>query len=167
MEHPECYFADDRRRRLRRSGVSSLVWPGGAISNFFRPGRAACCRRFHSSIGDKTATGIPSRVISCGPLFSVLPNNLLKCVFASCSSHESTILPSANSQPATASDQLFRATDAAPFEAALRYRTNCYPCVGCNTRNVVPPLDQTRTSASSPFATLPSSFCTSAAECTG
>jgi len=48
-----------------------------------------------------------------------------------------------------------------------RYRTNCYPCVGCNTRNVVPPLDQTSTSASSPFATLPSSFCTSAAECTG
>ena len=56
--------------------------------------------------------------------------------------------------------------NAAPFEAASARRPS-YPCVGCKTRNVVPPLDQTSTSASSPLGTLESSCCTSAAECTG
>src|SRR6266850_7683173 len=68
---------------------------------------------------------------------------------------------------------LFHSVDA--FKKKLRaahFRTRQraverQPCEGCNTRKLLPPFDQTRTSASCPCSTLPSSRDASEADCTG
>jgi hypothetical protein len=44
-------------------------------------------------------------------------------------------------------------TGEAPVPTLARPHTSRQPCDGCNTRKVLPPCDQTSTSASCPFGT--------------
>jgi hypothetical protein len=52
-------------------------------------------------------------------------------------------------------------------QRANRLRSLNYPRAGCNTRNVLPPCDQTSTSASCPFGTLDSTCAASLADFAG
>src|SRR5713101_4899216 len=77
-----------RRRSLRRSGIKFSKRASGANNKALRPGRAALCRRFHSSIGTRTAVSIPRRVTTWGPFLMVASKNSLNRAFASCTCHE-------------------------------------------------------------------------------
>src|SRR5215469_1265818 len=81
-----------RRFNLCRSGIKFSKRASGANSKALRLGRAARCRRFHSSIGTRTAVSIPRRVTIWGPFLIVASRNSLKRAFASCTCQEPMLI---------------------------------------------------------------------------
>src|ERR1700758_216279 len=84
---------DFRRRKLWRSEIKFSKRASEANSRALRLGRAALCRRFHSSMGTRTAVSTPRRVTNCGPFLIVASKNSLNRAFASCTCHEVILGP--------------------------------------------------------------------------